>query len=162
MKKILILFAFLFPAISFSQTFCPDSLAIYGTFSSYSVDSFSLKTSVEIHLSNITAGTKEIKLDFTYKSEIEFETPIIPLSDSLATKLLIAPYQRYGKKFYLYTLLFYRKENYRGADECWIESGSSDYMSIVISQTFKTNGTALGNPASPYYFRVNDGWIKLN
>lgn len=162
MKKILALCIFIFPRICFSQTPYPDSVAMYSTFSTYSVDSFTSKTPVEIHLSNITVGSNEIKLNFNYKSEIEFETPIIPLNDSIATKLLIAPYQRYGQKFYLYTLLFYRRENYRGIKQCWIESGSSDYMHIVISQTFKTNGLSLGVPESRYYFRVNEGWIKLN
>ncbi len=156
-KKILTFYIFLLPVCCFSQVDCPDSLAVYGTFSTYSVDSFPLKTPIEINLTSITVGSKQIKLDFDYKAEIEFETTIIPLTDSTGIKLLLTHYQRYGKKFYLYNLLFYRKEK-----KCWIELGSSDMMWVATSQKFATSNSAVGSPGSPYYVTVNEGWIKLN
>jgi hypothetical protein len=161
MKNILALMISLFLGVAgISQTYnCADSLKpIYSTSSTYSVDSFSNETPVEINITSIFFHGHEIKMNFTYKNEIEFESPLMPVTDSVAVKLVLAKVEEYGQKKYMYSLIMYYKE-----EHCWIEENSSgDVMFVVITKEFKLAGAAVGQPNTPYYIRINEGSIKLN
>lgn len=142
-----------------SQSYnCLDSLsAVYATTCTYSVDSFPSKTPVDINISRILFHGREITVNFSYHDKIEFETPVLPITDSVAIKLLLSQSRAYGKYRYYFHLLTYHKEG-----NCWIEDMNADLLQVVAYQKFSISDYMFSSPNIPIYFTIIEGSIRLN
>ncbi len=125
----------------------------------YSVKKFKSKTPIDINIKSVKLSSKTISLDIHYQDNIEGDTKIINLNDTVGIKLTIANTEENGSKKYLYKLQVFKKDK---ESNCWRPLVNSMSFFDVYSQTMSLNLFAIGYPDTKDYFQIVEGWIKLD
>lgn len=125
----------------------------------YMVNNFKSKTPIDINIKSIKLGSQTIKLDIRFKDNIEGDTKIINLNDTVGIKLIIAKTVENGAKKYLYKLEVFLKDQ---ESNCWRPLTFSIPYNDVYTQTVSLNFFAIGYTDKPDYFEIVEGWLKFN
>jgi hypothetical protein len=125
----------------------------------YCVKKFKPETPIDINVKSVRLGSQTISLDLHYQGNIEGDTKIINLNDSVGIKVTIAKMVEYGAKKYLYKLQVYKKDK---ESNCWRPLINSMSFFDVYSQTISLNLFAIGYPDTKDYFQIVEGWIKFD
>lgn len=125
----------------------------------YSVKKFKSETPIDINIKSVKLGSKTISLNVHYQENIEGDTKIINLNDTVGIKITIAKTVENEIKKYLYKLQVYKKDK---ASNCWRPLTNSMSFFDVFSQTMSLNLFAIGYPDTRDYFQIVEGWIKFD
>lgn len=167
MKSILIISLLLLSysgSAQFLNNACYDSTGIIQGpdeyyFPTYRVKKNKKKTQISIHVKSITYGETELKMDVVYEDKIEAETPIIPLNDTLAIKVVLGKVTENNNNFYLYKSMIFKLDK---ETNCWGTLGYYNTFYYFHSQLVNLSGSSVGYEGDSGFFKINEGWIELN
>lgn len=125
----------------------------------YQVKKHKKKTPVSLNIKSIKIGSKVINVNIEFNEKIEFETPVIDINESYSVKLILGKTTENEINKFLYKLIVFKKEN---KSNCLRPLSTFNSFYEVYNQTMSLNLFSIGYENSENFFRIEEGWIKLN
>ena len=129
------------------------------TLNFYHVKKHSKTLAFELKIESITLGQEKLKIDLHFKGNINCDTPILKVNDSLGIKVIIGKTTENGLNKFMYKIDFYHMDK---PNECWKSAMQFTSFFEIYNQTQSLDLFAIGIEGENDYFRIDSGWMKLN